>query len=77
MSAGISQNLLRWKGIEATQALATSTNSKVVVIGAGADGLPLGLQLVTGAFQEETLFRAASALEAAADFHARPDAWWQ
>ncbi len=41
VSKGISHNLLRWKGIEATQALATSTNSKVVVIGAGADGLPL------------------------------------
>jgi regulator of protease activity HflC (stomatin/prohibitin superfamily) len=41
VSAGISANLLRWKGIEATQALAESTNSKVVVIGSGKDGLPL------------------------------------
>jgi aspartyl-tRNA(Asn)/glutamyl-tRNA(Gln) amidotransferase subunit A len=43
----------------------------------GADGLPLGLQIVTGGFQEETLFRFARALEAAAGFGARPDTWWQ
>jgi aspartyl-tRNA(Asn)/glutamyl-tRNA(Gln) amidotransferase subunit A len=42
-----------------------------------SDGLPLGLQLMTGAFQEETLFRTARALEAAAGFAARPDTWWQ
>jgi len=40
VSDGISDKLLRWKGIEATEALAASANSKVVVIG-GADGLPL------------------------------------
>lgn len=38
---GISDQLLRWKGIEATEKLATSTNAKVVIIGAGKDGLPL------------------------------------
>ena len=38
---GISDQLLRWKGIEATEKLASSANSKVVVIGAGKDGLPL------------------------------------
>ena len=37
---GIDDKLLRWKGIEATQALAASENSKIVVIG-GQDGLPL------------------------------------
>jgi prohibitin 1 len=41
VSEGINQNLLRWKGIEATEKLASSTNSKVVVIGSGKDGLPL------------------------------------
>ncbi len=41
VSEGINQNLLRWKGIEATEKLANSTNSKVVVIGSGKDGLPL------------------------------------
>jgi prohibitin 1 len=38
---GISDQLLRWKGIEATEKLAMSANAKVVVIGAGKDGLPL------------------------------------
>ncbi|MCZ6705802.1 MAG: prohibitin family protein, partial [Bacteroidetes bacterium] len=32
---------LRFKGIEATQLLANSTNAKTVIIGGGADGLPL------------------------------------
>ncbi len=41
VSEGINQNLLRWKGIEATEKLASSNNSKVVVIGSGKDGLPL------------------------------------
>ncbi len=41
VSEGINQNLLRWKGIEATEKLANSTNAKVVVIGSGKDGLPL------------------------------------
>lgn len=41
VSEGINQNLLRWKGIEATEKLAGSANSKVVVIGSGGDGLPL------------------------------------
>ncbi len=38
---GISEQLLRWKGIEATEKLAMSPNAKIVVIGAGKDGLPL------------------------------------
>jgi prohibitin 1 len=40
VSQGISDPLLRWKGIEATSRLADSTNAKVVIIG-GKDGLPL------------------------------------
>jgi regulator of protease activity HflC (stomatin/prohibitin superfamily) len=56
VSAGISDAYLRWKGIDATLALAQSTNAKVVVIGAGRDGMPLilgGLDTVppTGAGQ--------------------------
>ena len=31
----------QWKGIEATEKLANSTNTKVVIIGSGKDGLPL------------------------------------
>ncbi len=41
VSEGINDQLLRWKGIEATEKLANSANSKVVVIGSGKDGLPL------------------------------------
>ena len=37
----ITEGLLRWRGIEATLALAQSQNAKVVVIGGGASGLPL------------------------------------
>jgi regulator of protease activity HflC (stomatin/prohibitin superfamily) len=41
ISKGISEPLLKWKGIEATEKLANSTNSKIVVIGSGKDGLPI------------------------------------
>ena len=41
VSKGISDQLLKWKGIEATEKLANSPNSKIVVIGSGKDGLPL------------------------------------
>ncbi len=41
VAAGISENLLRWKGIEATEKIASSGNSKIVIIGAGKDGLPI------------------------------------
>lgn len=41
VARGISEPLLRWKGIEATEKLASSPNAKIVVIGAGKDGLPL------------------------------------
>jgi prohibitin 1 len=41
VAAGISPALLEWKGIEATEKLAMSSNSKVVVIGSGKNGLPI------------------------------------
>ena len=41
VAQGISDNFLRWKGIEATMGLAASNNAKVVVIGSGKDGLPI------------------------------------
>jgi len=41
VSKGISEQLLKWKGIEATEKLAGSENTKIVVIGSGKDGLPL------------------------------------
>lgn len=41
VSEGINEQLLRWKGIEATEKLANSQNSKIIVIGSGKDGLPI------------------------------------
>ncbi len=41
VARGISEQLLTWKGIEATEKLANSPNTKVIVIGAGKSGLPL------------------------------------
>ncbi len=41
VSKGISEQLLKWKGIEATEKIASSQNSKIVVIGSGKDGLPI------------------------------------
>jgi len=41
VSDGISDKLLKWKGIEATKELAQSPNSKVIVIGSGKSGLPI------------------------------------
>lgn len=40
VTKGISEPLLKWKGIEATEKLASSPNAKVVIVG-GKDGLPL------------------------------------
>ena len=41
VSTGLSQQLLEWKGIEATEKLVNSNNTKVVVIGNPKNGLPL------------------------------------
>lgn len=41
VSEGINEQLLKWKGIEATEKLANSQNAKIVVIGSGKDGLPI------------------------------------
>ena len=43
VTEGISDKLLQWKGIEATQDLAKSTNAKVVIIGNPKNGLPIVL----------------------------------
>ena len=44
VAQGISPQLLEWKGIEATEKLATSNNAKVVIIGNPKNGLPLVLE---------------------------------
>ncbi len=41
VAQGITPSLLEWKGIEATENLAKSSNTKVVVIGNNKNGLPL------------------------------------
>ena len=41
VAQGISAQLLTWKGIEATEKLASSQNAKVVIIGSGGKGLPI------------------------------------
>src|SRR4051812_7100765 len=41
VAAGISPELLTWKGIEATEKLSDSQNSKIVIIGNSKNGLPL------------------------------------
>src|SRR5216117_891516 len=44
VATGISPQLLEWKGIEATEKLAASSNAKVVIIGNPKNGLPLVLE---------------------------------
>jgi prohibitin 1 len=44
VATGISAQLLEWKGIEATEKLAASSNAKVVIIGNSKNGLPLVLE---------------------------------
>jgi len=39
-------------------------------------GLPLGLQVIGKALDEESVFAVSAALERAADFHAKPTKWW-
>ena len=41
ITASLTSQFLRFKGIEATQQLANSPNSKTVIVGGGDDGLPL------------------------------------
>jgi len=41
VSKGLSDKLLKWKGIEATKEIAKSPNTKVVIVGGGDEGLPI------------------------------------
>jgi len=49
IAKGLSDKILAWQGIEATEKLAESPNAKVVVIGSGKDGLPLILNPASAA----------------------------
>ncbi|MBA3895848.1 MAG: Asp-tRNA(Asn)/Glu-tRNA(Gln) amidotransferase subunit GatA [Sphingomonadaceae bacterium] len=44
--------------------------------GIDASGLPLGLQIIGKAFDEQGVFDACLAIEESAGFTARPEAWW-
>ncbi len=44
--------------------------------GLSAEGLPLGLQVIGRAFDEGTVLKVGRALEKAASFTGRPEAWW-
>lgn len=48
-----------------------------VPAGLNGEGLPLGLQLIGRPFDEATLLRVGRAVEKAANFTARPAAWWR
>ena len=41
VSQGISERLLKWKGIEATMKLAESNNAKIIVVGNSGDSMPV------------------------------------
>jgi regulator of protease activity HflC (stomatin/prohibitin superfamily) len=41
VNLGLTENILKLRGIEATRELAKAENSKVVVIGSGKDGMPI------------------------------------
>ena len=41
VTTGITQTLLEWKGIEATEKLAASPNTKIVIVGSQKNGLPI------------------------------------
>lgn len=41
VESSLSEKILKWKGVESTLELSKSQNSKVIIIGAGKDGLPV------------------------------------
>lgn len=77
VSSGISENYLKWKGIDATLKLADSPNAKIVIIGSGKEGLPLilGPMDSSGAMPklgQSTPPRAPGAAEAAPSSASEP-----
>ncbi len=41
VSSSLNENLLRWKGIDATLQISKSPNTKVIIVGSGKSGLPV------------------------------------
>ncbi|EWY40909.1 hypothetical protein N825_33805 [Skermanella stibiiresistens SB22] len=70
---GITENYLRWRGIEATLELARSSNAKVVVIGSGQNGMPLILNTGADTAAPAVGSTAGQAVEPVADPRATPD----
>ncbi len=68
VAEGISNELLRWRGIEATLELARSPNSKIVVIG-GADGLPLILNTDTASLSGKNVMNASNINNATSSYY--------
>lgn len=48
ISKGLNSEVIEWKGIEATEKLAESPNSKVIIVGSGKNGLPVILNTASG-----------------------------
>lgn len=48
-----------------------------VPAGLSSDGLPLGLQVLANAWDEETVFKVSGVIEQAAAFDAAPSEWWR
>jgi prohibitin 1 len=54
VSNGLSDKILAWQGIEATEQIARSPNAKIVIIGSGKDGLPLILNAASPVVAQNT-----------------------
>jgi regulator of protease activity HflC (stomatin/prohibitin superfamily) len=52
ISKGLNSQVIEWKGIEATEKLAESPNSKVIIVGSGKDGLPVILNTAASSTAE-------------------------
>lgn len=62
VQGGLTDNYIRWRGVEATSALATSNNSKVIVFGQGQTGLPLILGEMDKSDQQKSLPSATGSI---------------
>ncbi len=71
VQSGISDAYLRWRGIEATLRLATSPNSKTVIIGGGRSGLPLILNMDDSGKSGETVQASVNRVKPKADAKAK------
>jgi regulator of protease activity HflC (stomatin/prohibitin superfamily) len=66
LAVSLSDQILLWKGIQATLELAQSQNAKVVVIGSGEKGLPIIGNLPLDTFPDITSIATEQSLESAA-----------